>query len=650
MSKIHDDNDLTVSAFNRDDNEPTVTAVRKDATVIMNTAELEEKLRRARQEALNEAGIKRDYVLSPDGELDFDALLRDEEGFESEPQEDGDDYYDEEEAEASEAYEASPAAKRIIARRAEEKRRKKRTVTIVCIAAAIVALLVVGTLIIRSTAQNKAYNDSFELAQSYYYDGKYDEALSELRQALSVKKTDECLLLMSECYEAKSDYVNAIAILESSNSGSSVISKRLEQLRKAKEAYDEGKTVIICGEPFDADTEILDLSGKGIKSSRLSELSRLEKLKTLNLSDNEIIGLSFLKGLNELTTLDLRSNKIKDISVLSGLTELRTLYLDDNRIEDFSPLYSLHNLGILYITGMDISETQLAELKTALPSCIIYSDDASPDVVEITLGGRTFKSDVTSLDLSGCGISDISLLSLCTSLEKLDLGDNSIKDLTPLMDITGLKSLDLENNKIDDVRPLMGLKKLEYLNLAGNKIDSVTALSDLKKLNELHLSRNPLKGISALSDLSSLKTLCLDFTGIKDASLQKLYKLDALRTLLLDGNEELTQSAVDELKKKLPGCAVSFTPVTVTLELGGKSFKNDVTELSLVGCGISDISVLSRCTSLKKLDLSDNPITDASPLYGLSSLRELYISGTSLTPDQIAELEAKLPDCTVYVM
>ena len=143
MSKIHDDNDLTVSAFNRDDNEPTVTAVGKDATVIMNTAELEEKLRRARQEALNEAGIKRDYVLSPDGELDFDALLRDEEGFESEPQEDGDDDYDEEEAS-----EASPAAKRIIARRAEEKRRKKRTVTIVGIAAAIVALLVVGTLII----------------------------------------------------------------------------------------------------------------------------------------------------------------------------------------------------------------------------------------------------------------------------------------------------------------------------------------------------------------------------------------------------------------------------------------------------------------------------------------------------------------------
>lgn len=639
MSKTHDlDNELTVSAAKGDD------------TVIMNTAELEEKLRRARQEALKEAGIKQDFVLSPDGELDFDALLKDEEGYEDA---DGDEDYDEDdfadEDERTET-EASPAAKRIIARRAEEKRRKKRIVTIVCIAAAVIALLIAGTLILRSTAQSKAYNDSFRLAQSHYYDGDYDAALSELRQALSVKKTDECLLLMSECYEAKSDYVNAIAILESSNSGSDLIQKRLKQLYKAKEAYDEGKTVIICGEPFDADTEILDLSGKGIKSSRLSELGRLTKLTSLDLSDNEIIGLSFLKGLNELTTLDLRNNRIKDIAPLSGLTELRTLYLDNNRIEDFTPLYSLHNLGILYITGMDISETELNALKTALPSCIIYSDDASPDVVEITLGGKTFKSDVTTLDLSGCGISDISLLSLCTSLERLDLGDNRISDLTPLMDITGLKSLDLENNRIGDLRPLLGLTKLEYLNLAGNEIDSVTALSDLKKLTELHLSRNPLKSISSLSDLTALKTLCLDATEIKDSSLSKLYKLSSLRTLLLDENEGLTQAAVDELKKKLPSCAVSFTPVTVTLELGGKSFKSDVTELSLVNCGISDIGVLSRCTSLKKLDLSDNPISDVSPLYGLDSLRELYVSGTSLTPEQIAELEEKLPDCTVYFM
>lgn len=621
-----------------------------ERTLVMNTAELEEKLRRAREEAIAAERLKTDYVLTPDGELDFDSILDGVEGYDEPEELSEPDEPEEPDEPTPPVRQQSSSAKRIIAQRNEEKLKKKRRIITICVILAVVAALVVGTVIIRNAAQNVAYTNAYELAQSYYYDGKYDEALDELRNALAIKKTDECLLLMSECYEAKSDYVNAIAILESSNSGSSVIEKRLEQLRRAKEEYDAGKTVIICGDPYPTDTETLDLSGKGLKSSRLSDLGKLTELKNLDLSDNEIGSLGFLEGLTQLKTLDLSNNKIKDISVLSSFSELRSLYLDGNKIEDFTPLYSLNGLDILSITGMEISETQLEELKTALPTCIIYSDDASPDVVEINIGGKRFNSDVVVLDLSNCGITDISLLSLCTDLEKLDLSGNSISDLTPLVDLIGLKSLNLENNKVSDIQPLMGLKKLEYLNLAGNSIDSVKALSELKKLTELHLSHNDLKGISALSELSSLKTLCLDDAGIKDSYLPKLYKLSSLKTLLLDDNEELTQAAVDELKAKLSDCKVSFTPVVSTIELGGKTFKSDVTELELRGCNISDISVLARCTSLKKLDLSDNPISDASALYGLSNLRELYISGTNLTPDQIAELEEKLPDCVVNVM
>lgn len=620
-----------------------------ERTLIMNTAELEEKLRRAREEAIAaETDLKTDYVLTPDGELDFDSILSSEDGYES--PEDVEAYEDEPNDAPAREREQGAAAKRIIAQRNEEKLRKKRKIVIVAVIFAVIAVLVVGTIIIRNAAQNVAYSNAFEQAQSYYYDGKYDEALDELRNALAIDKTDECLLLMSECYEAKSDYVNAIAILESSNSGSTVIGKRLEQLRKAKDEYDAGKTVIICGEPYPSDTEELDLSGMGLKSSRLSELSKLTELRTLYLSDNAITSLDFLNGLTKLRTLDLSGNKIKDASPVSSLLELRTLYLDDNKIEDFTPLLSLVNLNTLSITGMEIGETQLERLKAALPACIIDCDGASPDVVELTLGGKTFKSNVTTLDLSGCNITDISLLSLCTELEKLDLSNNAITDLTPLMDITGLKSLNLENNSVSDVKPLMGLKKLEYLNLSENEISSITALSELKNLTELHLSHNELRGISALGDLDSLKTLCLDDAGIKDSYLAKLYKLTSLKTLLLDDNPELSQTAVNELKAKLPDCAVSYAPVVTTIELGGKTFKSDVTELDLSGCGISDISALSHCTELKVLDLSDNPISDASALYGLSSLRELYVSGTLLTPDRIAELEAKLPDCVVSVM
>lgn len=51
---------------------------------------------------------------------------------------------------------------------------------------------------------------------------------------MEVKKTDECLLLMSRCYEAKYDYVNAIAILESSTSGSDEIKSEIERLKKPR--------------------------------------------------------------------------------------------------------------------------------------------------------------------------------------------------------------------------------------------------------------------------------------------------------------------------------------------------------------------------------------------------------------------------------
>ena len=38
----------------------------------------------------------------------------------------------------------------------------------------------------------------------------YDGALSILRKAASVEKTDECLLLMAECYENQGNYTKAL--------------------------------------------------------------------------------------------------------------------------------------------------------------------------------------------------------------------------------------------------------------------------------------------------------------------------------------------------------------------------------------------------------------------------------------------------------
>lgn len=612
-------------------------------TVIMDTHELEERLRAVKDTVI---APDEDVIIAPDAVVKIfgaeDVTV--EEHFEAPPTP---------APQMQKRPETSENAKRILAEKAEEKaekQRRRRTVTIIVLSAVLVLLLVMGSLVLRGAAQNRAYAEDFNAAQNYYYDGEYDKALEALRRAMQVNKTDECLLLMSACYEAKGDYVNAIAILESSKSGSIAVAERIETLKKAKEAYDEGKTVILCGEPYDVETTSLDLSGKRIRSDRLEDIGKLQQLTSLKLSDNIITDLDFLTPLKNLVSLDLSGNKISNLAPLSGMQSLRTLHLDNNEIKDYSPLYSLRGLSTLTISGMQISESQLEALKTALPDCIIFSEEAAEDVVELRIGGKRFMSDVKELDLSNCGLTDIYALSVCKNLTTLNISDNYISDLAPLMDMPELKILDASNNRISDIRPLLSLTKIEMLNLEGNSIGSIAALSDFSALKELYLKGNPVTNFAPLSKLANLSYLGLQNTGIDDAGLEKLYNLKHLKTVALDENTAITKSGVDALQKKLPDCKITHSELAHYIEIGGMKVDVTAESVNLSGLGITDVSALSQLTNVKKLDLSDNAIEDFSALYGLTTLTELDISGNPVSPEQLAALEAALPGCVVYAM
>lgn len=630
-------------------------------TVIVNRSDIEDELRRASEER-----TVVDEKPAVDSRLDpeLEAILRETEGYAFEPE-------TEEESVREPKRSPSENARRVIEEKADERktRGKKRVIIICGIAVAVLALMLVGTLLLKNSAQNKEYEQAYMQAQLLYYDGKYDEALEQLRNAMAIDKTDDCLLLMSQCYEAKYDYVNAIAILESSSSGSDVIKKRIEFLMEAKDRYESGQVVLICGEQYDIKTTVLDLSGKGIHSGRLSDIGRLTELTSLKLANNEITELEFLTPLEKLVSLDLSNNQITDITPLAQLKKLRTLHLDNNDIRDFSPLYDLSELTMLTIGGIEVSQSQIKELKTRLPGCLIYNDEANTDIVEVHLGGKTFKSDVTKLDLSDCSITDLSALSVCTSLEELRLSGNYIRDIGPLLDIPKLRVLDLSNNMISDIRPLMSITTLEHLNLAGNKISSITALSQLKQLKELVLNGNDIDGTQNLAKLSALKILGLKDTGISDADLERLYNLKNLTVLALENNPDITESGVNQLKKKLPQCKVTHSEFEKKIVLGGKEFSASTESVDASSLGISDISAatgfksvrhldlsnnvissvtaLSSLKTLETLDLSDNNIGDVSPLYSLKNLKMLHIEQNGLSAEQVSELRAALPDCTI---
>ena len=628
--------------------------IRKDPneekTVVVKKSDIEQQLHKLDEEKTVLDTVNEGYKSIFDPELE--EILRETEGYELTPQnEDGEPEYDE----SGLPDEPGSRAEEIIreqAERREHKRKKKLIIICVAIVAALAAMLAL-ILLLKTGGAEKDYDKAFSRAQEYYYSGDYDNALSKLREVMEIKKTDECLLLMSRCYEAKYDYVNAIAILESSTSGDEKIKTEIERLKKAKEDYDSGKIVVICGEQYDVETTVLDLSGKGAGSAALKDIAKLTELTSLKLSDNKISELDFLSSLKKLSSLDLSNNKISDISPLKKLSSIRTLHLDGNEIKDFSPLYGLDSLSMLTIGDMDIKQSQLKKLKEELPDCIIYSDDAKEDVIEIKLGGKTFDNNVTELDLSGCDVHDISLLSVCTKLKKLDLSDNSISDISALVDIPELAELDLSNNRISDISPLMSVSKLTYLNLAGNRIKSVAALQDLTSLTELNLSSNELGGIAAVGRLTNLKTLWMDDTGLRDASLEELYGLKNLKKLSIKDNSELSEAAVTTLQKKLSGCTISHSELKREIVLGGKSFACDAETVEANGLGLSDISKVSGFSNVKHLDLSNNSISRLSPLSQLKTLETLDLSNNRISDvisaEQLQSLKAALPNCYISV-
>ncbi len=611
------------------------------STVVMNTEEIDEKLRLMREKAINTPVPDSDgFVIPPD---DYDmTVVESKPAPYAEPDEPFVPELDEQVLQpepdlADESYYSSSE---------KAKNKNKMRVLVICaiIAAALVGLLV-AVIIAKNARSTAEYESCYEKAEQYYLNGDYDKALEALRQAMSIKKTDDCLLLMSECYEAKNDFVNALAILESSNTGDPKIKARIRELKKAQKEFENSKKVIIDGDEYSVETTSLDLSGRALRSGDLYELQKLTELTSLKLNKNKIDSLDFLKPLKNLVSLDLSENSIEDIGALSKLTSLKTLHLDGNKIESFKPLYDLKKLTTLTITDIKISKSQLKELKEKLPNCVITSDEAENDVVEIKLGGRTFKSDVKELDLSNREINDISVLVDCTELETLNLSGNYISDISTLLDLPKLRSVNLANNNISDVRPLMSITTIEYLNLSGNRISSIAALGELTGLEELSLKGNSISDFSPLSNLVVLDMLDLTGTGITDNSLPYLYKLKDMKKLSLDNND-ISFKAYDKLKSELPNCTISHSEFK-KISLGKRNFAPDAVTVDASNLGLSDISAITGFARVEKLDLSNNNISDLTPLYELSTLRELNLSGNSLSSGQKSALSNALPGCRI---
>ncbi len=215
----------------------------------------------------------------------------------------------------------------------------------------------------------------------------------------------------------------------------------------------------------------------------LTDLIPLGKLSLTHLSvcDNRISDISPLCDMKTLQELDISNNPISDISGLSALTKLDTLNISSTLTTDLSP-----------IAGMSLRRLWLYEM----PQDLDYTALETFDHLE-EFGSRELKAE---------GIRNLSKVE---SLRSILLFFSDVDNLEPFMNMKELSNLNLYETKLKNLEGISAFKKLFSLAVTSNTINDLSALDGNASIEQLTISHNPVKDLSPLTRMPALKTVTL---------------------------------------------------------------------------------------------------------------------------------------------
>jgi len=260
----------------------------------------------------------------------------------------------------------------------------------------------------------------------------------------------------------------------------------------------------------------LDLSGEELKGTL--DLRALTALASLNCQNNELTGLN-LTGLTLLAGFDLRYNFLTQDAVTGAEDTLVFTggqgWSDSNVM--FSPQKSFSLADIAAINDIIINKGLQGSLTPAnqnqldtgitVPADWLTVMEFSPYIISPSTPRR-----LVSLDLSGLGMTGTLDVSAFDALTSLNVSGNALTGLT-LTGLTALNDLDCGGNVLAALN-LSGLSALTDLKAGGNALTALN-LSGLAALATLDVSENRL---TALDVSASSAWTAIDVSGNRMAN------------------------------------------------------------------------------------------------------------------------------------
>ena len=221
--------------------------------------------------------------------------------------------------------------------------------------------------------------------------------------------------------------------------------------------------------------------------------------------------------------------------------------------------------------------------------------------------GKTFAALTKSVGGRNCTETFNSLNQLST----LDLRGQGLSDLSPVSYFKGLTAINFSNNEINNLSALKGFDKLHSLDASNNQVSGIDSDMNWPAMSHLILAGNPFTGLDNLAHLSELQTLDLSNAGLSSAA--GFTGFTKLMVLRLEGNQ-----------------------ISSLLDLRAIS---SLIQLDVSSNQLSSLAGVEGLTKLDEIDFSNNQVTDISALSGITTLFFIKASGNGLTSLAAINLE-----------
>lgn len=339
----------------------------------------------------------------------------------------------------------------------------------------------------------------------------------------------------------------------------------------------------------------------------IGALSSLRQLTSLEITNGDTIdSFQVLYDMPWLQKLTIDSQKLRDIGFISGMPGLTELTVQNSELKkldalaDCTDTLTKLNLSHNYqVSDYDIV-SEMNHL-TDLTLFISYSFDEPSRLPDFSN-----MPDLKSLSIGN--YDSFGPLVNAVGLEELTISDVYTDDLSAIAGLTGLKRLNLIDMSLDPsaLEPVMNLTGLEVIDMSDSfiwgNVDGLLKLPNLKELN--------LNDCTAGFDMANLET---------NESL-KILNMNDMTLKALD-NGQWDYGAGNENNISLAELTDMF------------GYYPGLEELYLSGAELEDISFAAGLQCLMSLDITDNYVTDLSPLSDLPALGAVMCASNPISND-----------------